>query len=98
MTMINTSYTTATERRIARDIIAKALLAGCAISVYDGEAYAIRRSTKQGEIEAALASTEFDVLDVYKDGKRMGAIALCWGNDEDLVSDCTDTPFITSLI
>jgi len=96
--MINTNYTTATERRIARDIIAKALLAGCAISVYEGEDYAIKRSTDQYAIEAALASTEFDVLDFFKDGKCVGSIALTWGNEEDLVADCTDTPFINSLI
>ncbi len=81
-------YASTTERRIAKKIVADALAAGYSVSVYDGEEWALKRSTDERAILAAMGSTDADSLRLRRaDGTSIGTIDLVWGNDEDLVSD-----------
>ena len=87
------------ELTLARRVIRKALSAGYLVSVCDGEEYPVKRSTKFGEIDKALASTDSDVLVIRAaTGDRLGSVLLVWGNGEDVVSDYTDKPEIAALV
>ena len=94
-------YTTLGERRTATRLVAAALAAGYAVSVYDGEEYTVKRSRKSKEILAALATTGEDAL-VIRDatGERLGVLSLIWGNDpsgEELIADHTDNDAMDAL-
>ena len=77
------------ERRIARETVTAAIRAGYAVSVHDGEAYAIKRSTNASDIIAAMFSTDQDTL-VIRDasGARLGMVWFVYGNDGfDVIAD-----------
>ena len=98
---MNKEYTTSGERGVATRLVRAAIHAGYAVSVYDGEEYPVKRSRKERQILAALASTEEDWL-VIRDGtgERLGSLRLIWGNDptgEELIADYTDKPEIEAL-
>jgi hypothetical protein len=87
------------EMTIARKLVRKALAAGYMVSVYDGEEYAVKRSTKFTKIVEALASTSDDVLVLRTaDGTKVGSVWLIWGNGEDLISDYTDNEATNALV
>ena len=94
--------TTVGERRIVTRIIAAAFQRGYTISVFDGEEWTLRRSTKRTAIEAALASTGEDSLRLRdKDGADVGTIYLVWGNDpegDELIADYTDNETMRNFI
>lgn len=76
------------ERRIVRTFVKAALADGCDISVYDGEAFCLKRSTSEKDIMAAIMSTDEDYLVVGKFGKKHGSVQLVYGNDGyDVISD-----------
>lgn len=78
------------ERKICRAVIKDALKDGFKISVYDGEAFAIKRSDNFRAICAALMSTDEDVLQLYKADKKEGWIHFIYGNTGwDVVHDYT---------
>ena len=83
----------------ARKLIRAALKAGYVISVYDGEAFALKRSAKFEEISKALASTDYDVLH-FRDatGERVGTATLIWGNEDDVISDWSDNAAMEALM
>jgi hypothetical protein len=77
-----------TERRIATALVRRILQGGHSISVWDGEATTLRDSRDVALIFDSMASTDSDQLTVRRaDGERLGAIALIYGNGEDLISD-----------
>ncbi len=87
------------ERKIAGQIIDRALAAGYTVSVWDGEAYCLKRSTGKGAIMAAIGSSDGDSLLIREaGGRKVGSIALVWGNGEDIVCDYTDNPAIRALV
>jgi len=98
---MNKDYTTAGERGVATRLVRAAIHAGYTVSVYDGEEYTVKRSRKERQILAALASTEEDTLLIRDSaGERIGALCLIWGNDpdgEELIADYTDKPEIEAL-
>lgn len=76
------------ERRVIRAFVRSALADGCAISVYDGGDFCLKRSTSEKEIMGAIMSTDEDSLVVSKDGKRIGSVYLVYGNDGyDVIND-----------
>ena len=78
------------EKAVIRAFVKSALADGCDISVYDGEAYALKRSTDQTKIMAAIMSTDEDRLDVWKGDKMIGWALLIYGNDGwDVICDYT---------
>jgi hypothetical protein len=87
------------EKRIAHKLITDAVAAGYLISVYEGEDWAIKRSHDGDAVKAALASTDEDVLRFRQaDGALVGWVRLIWGNDCDLISDCSDNEAINELV
>lgn len=87
------------ERDIIDCIVKKALDVGCSISIFDGEDHTIRRSRDHAAISKVVAATEITVLNFFDDvDALMGSIILLHGNEEDVIHDCTDKPFIQELI
>lgn len=76
------------ELSIARHLVRELLDHGFRISVHDGEAWALKRSTSAKDIIEALRSTDSDTL-VARDaeGISKGVVQLIWGNDIDVVAD-----------
>jgi hypothetical protein len=92
-------HSTATERRIANAIVSDALAAGFSISVHDGEEWALKDGKAHNTILAAMNSTESDTLRLRDaDDNIVGSIYLVWGNDEDLLSDNSDTPAMNAFL
>lgn len=89
-----------TERHIARVVVQRALRQGYTVSVrdgYDGDIVTVR-SRKLNDILATLASTDSDILIIRNvDGELIGSVILIWGNDEDLISDCSDNDAIEDI-
>jgi hypothetical protein len=86
------------EMPIARRLIRNALAKGYSVSVYDGEEWALKRSTDRAAIIEALASTDCDTLR-FRDnaGNVIGSMLLIWGNDDDLISDYSDNDAMNTL-
>lgn len=90
------------EAKAARALLRRALSAGYAVSVYDGEEWTVRRSRKFEELEGALASTDHDTIRLDRQDFNnasgwhfVGTILLVWGNAADgseLAADCSDNP------
>lgn len=81
------------ERSIARRLIRHILAQGFVVSVCDGEETTVSKSRDERGILAALATAEIDVVSAYDNaGSFVACFYLIWGNDEDLISDYTDTP------
>jgi len=97
---MNTLAKEKAEKAVAGKIIDRALAKGYSISVNDGGAWVVKRSTKRKEIYDALASTDSDLLKIRDaSGKNLGCIYLVWGNAPDeLVNDYTDNPEIAELV
>lgn len=89
--MTLTAYATPLEQRIARALIRAALRDDLAVSINDGEEWTVVRSRDVTHITEHLATTGADTLRLTTaDNALVGEILLIWGNEEDLVSDCTD--------
>jgi hypothetical protein len=87
------------ELPIARRLVRDALAKGYSVSVYDGEEWALKRSSKFTEIMGALASTDCDTLRFRNAaGEIVGSVWLIWGNLDDLISDHTDNAAINDLV
>ena len=92
MTTTALEYATYHEARIARKIVKDALANGWTVSVNDGEEWTVKNSTDSRAILEAMCSTDSDVLRLRDAaGEAIGNIWLVWGNDEDLISDHTDS-------
>lgn len=74
------------EKLIVGKLVADLLAAGYALSVFDGGATTVEKSTDPAVIFPALSSTDSDILYAYKDAKR-SFVLLIWGNDCDVISD-----------
>jgi hypothetical protein len=86
------------ERRIATRLIDTILGDDLNISVQDGEETTVSRSKDKAAIIAALATTEYDRLTVWSGIEKIGCILLIWGNEDDLISDCTENDYLEELI
>jgi len=77
------------ERKIVRKLAQDVIAAGRSISVFDGEAYALKRSRNVADIMAAIGLTCEDTLIVHQDDKDPGAtVYLVYGNDGfDVIAD-----------
>lgn len=78
------------EREVATHLIDAALAHNWTVSVYDGEAWCLKRSSNRDDILAAIASTDADNIRFRDaDGRNMGMVVLVWGNDQDIIADYT---------
>ena len=79
------------EMLIAGKLVRTLLKAGYLISVWDGEAYGIKRSSTASHIILALRTTDVDVLYCRKDTNGViesACVTLVYGNDGyDVISD-----------
>jgi hypothetical protein len=77
----------------------RALAAGYTVCVYDGEEWALQRSSNRPDIIAAMYSTDSDTLRFrLPEGRPVGSVVLIYGNGEDLVCDHTDNAETTALV
>ena len=84
---------------IVRALVDAILARGHAISVHDGECFAVKRSNDRAAILDALASTEADTL-IVRDasGTKLGSFFLVYGNGPDeLIADYTFNPFCEAM-
>jgi hypothetical protein len=88
------------EKQICERIVDKALAAGYTISVYDGEAWPLQRTSNRPDILAAMYSTDSDVLRFQwpESGELIGSVLLIYGNGDDVVSDYTDNEAMAALV
>jgi hypothetical protein len=96
-------YVSNVEKKIATKIVTDALAAGYAVSVFDGEAYAVQFSKDREIILSGMASTGEDLLSFHtgegqRHGKSSGSVYLVWGNDCDLIADHTDNEAMRTLL
>lgn len=97
-------YYAAGEVALATRLVRFLLSQGCALSIWEGEDWAINRSTSLPDLLGALASTGEDKIVVYPAGEktpRLGDIYLVWGNADDgseLIADHSDNEAINNLI
>ncbi|CAH2399605.1 hypothetical protein [Mesorhizobium escarrei] len=88
-----------TEQRIVGAIIRKALKVGYLVSVYDGEEWALVKSTNYEAITAEVAATDATTLRFrLSGGDSVGTVFLVHGNDEDVVCDHSDNEAMTFLV
>jgi pyruvate dehydrogenase complex dehydrogenase (E1) component len=70
------------ELSIIRRIVKDALALGYTVSVCDGEEWTVKRSTKLGQIIAAVRTTDEDYLAFRTaDGTYVGKVFLVYGNE-----------------
>ena len=95
------------EKRIYSRIVKDALSLGFNVSVWDGEEYALKHSTKYSDIMEAGFSTDQDVLVIYRtmddwtvgDAGRVGFVSLVYGNcGWDVISDYTYNDEMENLL
>jgi hypothetical protein len=91
-------YASTIERRIATKLVNDALAAGYSISVYDGEEWALRSGKDAATVLAAMGSTDMDKLRFRDaDDNIIGTVLLIWGNEDDLISDTSESPEMDRL-
>jgi hypothetical protein len=85
----------------ARRLVLAALGAGHLVSVFDGEAFPVKRSVTLSEIMANLGQADEEWLHVRtSSGERVGSFFLVWGNAADgseLIADHTDNDACRAL-
>lgn len=86
------------EQDICRKLITIAVAKGYKISVHEGGAWAIKRSTDVEAILMEMASTDADTL-VIRDaqGEIVGKILMVYGNGEDVISDHSNNSAMIEL-
>lgn len=91
--MIHTDYVQAVA------LIPLLLENGRTVSVYDGEEWALKRSTDAAAIFAAMATTDADTLRVREaDGEHFGTFWLVYGNGPgELIADHSDSAAVNVL-
>lgn len=78
------------EREIIDVLLTDLLAAGFRVSVDDGEALPVKKSTDKAKIMAELGSTGSDHLLVFDGGTCIGWFLLVYGNDGwNVISDYT---------
>ena len=81
-------YASTVERGIVSKLLDLCLVNGNKVSIYDGEEYAIKRSTNKKAILKEMAATGEDSV-LVRDAENviLGKFYLIYGNDEDIISD-----------
>jgi hypothetical protein len=80
-------HMSATEARIITKLIRRALQQGWTISVYDGEEWALVKSTDFEAITAEIAATDETTLRFREYGISVGSVFLVHGNEDEVISD-----------
>lgn len=96
--MVQMEYASRIERKIAKALVDTLLEAGLELQVHDGWETTTPVTADKTMILNALCTADSDTLRVFKEGSRIGGVLLVWGNEEDLISDYTDTPVLNDLL
>ncbi|MDX0762392.1 hypothetical protein U8C32_08695 [Sinorhizobium medicae] len=87
-----------TEQRIVGKLIRKALALGYLVSVYDGEEWALVKADDYKAITAEVAATDETTLRFrLASGEKVGSVWLVHGNEDDVISDCSDNAATLAL-
>lgn len=87
------------EQVIVRRLIRTFLSKGYLISVWDGEAWALKKSNNSRAIIKALRTTDEDTVVIRdSEGERLGFVYLVWGNGEDVIADCTAGGVVEKIV
>lgn len=93
------------ERDVIDDLIREALAQGALISVYDGEEWALSRSTDYRRITSEIAATDETTIGIrLRDDamgwalRKVGTVFLVHGNGAEVVSDYTDVPEVARIV
>ena len=90
------------ETKIFNRLINTAIASGFAISVHDGEEWAVKRSTDKRVISSAAKAVEMAELTFRTaDGVKVGWVSIIWGNAPDgseLIADYTVSPEMEDLV
>lgn len=84
------------ETKEARALVDYLLMAGCMLSVHDGEERTLRGSMRADDVMAALGTVEDDRLIAHDPatGEHRGTFWLIYGNGPgELIADHSDGPF-----
>lgn len=96
-----------TEKKIVTAILEDALKAGYLVSVSDGEETVIKKSRCLPCILDKMGSTDNDVLKFWRKSQgqddprgyvTFGVVVLIYGNDHDVISDCSDNQRMNKLL
>lgn len=91
-----------TETATFRRFVTAALESGLAISVHDGEEWAVKRSSDKTAIfEAANAVDQCELILRDGEGTKRGWALIVWGNAPDgseLIADYSVTPEMETLV
>ncbi|MDE4297133.1 hypothetical protein PXK56_18270 [Phaeobacter gallaeciensis] len=93
------TYMWKSEATIINRLISEILNRGLSVSVYDGCAYPVKRSTNRAEIQRNVAATDethFWVRDA--DGNQVAWFLMMHGNWCDVISDCTDNDLTNEIM
>lgn len=94
------SYMRPAEQKIVGALIKKALALGYVVSVYDGEEWALKKSSDYEKITAEIAATDETQL-IFREavgGTKIGWLMLVHGNDEDVICDYTANDAMDELV
>lgn len=94
---------TTNELAVFNRLIAACLAKGYFVSVYDGEEWAVKRSSDKAEIKEAATAVDMAELVIrdMEDNRRVGWVSIIWGNASDgseLIADYTATPEMEALV
>ena len=80
-------------------LVDAALAKGYSVSIYDGEAWTVKRSTDRAELMAAIGTTDMDTLRIRKAcGAAVGSVLTVYGNgDWSTIADSSVSPEIEAL-
>lgn len=95
-----TQYLKPHDAKAATGLVDAALNAGYLVTVYDGEEYAITKSTDRAAILKEIGATDADKLIFHSAaGDRLGMVLLVYGNEPGVtICDHTDNPIIDALV
>lgn len=93
-----TTFTQPVERRITRKLV-EAIFSepGRSVTVSNGVGRTGLILNAKG-VYKHLASTGSDWITVYDRGEQAGSVLLIWGNEEDVISDYSDTPALRAIV
>lgn len=87
------------ERKIVRELLTRIFRQGWSISVHDGLAWPVERTTDRDDVLDTIGAGPEDTLVFFdKTGGRQGQLTLSWGMDLDLITDISDDSDVLSRI
>lgn len=88
------------ERKIITKLMKEAINKGYTVSVYDGEEYAVEKSTDIELLKKEIMATDMDSIEIYaNNGSMFGTVLAVYGNDGyDVMADSTNTPEFNAFL